>query len=503
MRYIAISIGLAVLLLSAPVSAQTPVSTHYVPSILERANTGIEKAKTDKPATNFTFIFFRWMEEIQSIISSSIDVQNRIILQEQNLENITPCLHHDLLLIESKINEVNDALLEAMAQKRVNSIWQLKQLLQWLNGRYNNLIIGATNPSHVDEAFSWHMSFDKKTWCCNEPRDTNTCVEIERESCFQQGGALFESADECNQVCQRPAEAMVPAPVCPFDTNYLPPTGAGYGCDEIALAAIDTNEGSVAMEAAAFELFAQRKKEFLEEYAEMIPAGDLLFEFAGREPVSLPLEVDEPRAHLRITGCAENTTADTDAIGTLPKGAARIALRSPFSFGKEEARLSITLKNVLQELGKKREQEDDLKLPSAYPAGSPERAAAEQRENRFTVLQKILRQNVRAYFTKTNQEHASEEALPLLQSIDAQQRVEEKFGQLRAPMQELSKMAASQDRGVRKFVANYAGFLRKSCIYRPCNTLLNRILTIVSDDQCFPYVSGAYLTGFEPADCGG
>ena len=45
----------------------------------------------------------------------------------------------------------------------------------------------------------------------------------------------------------------------------------------------------------------------------------------------------------------------------------------------------------------------------------------------------------------------------------------------------------------RSFVRDFAYFLRRSCIDRPCSQRLDRILKIVFTDECFPFVSGQFL----------
>lgn len=499
-KLLSLTIGL---LLWAPAThAQSAVSQHYVPQILQRADSGLAKASNGQPASNFVFMFFSWLDDVQAAIAGSIDTENRIVLHEQNLSNMTPCLYNDLLLIEAKINQVNDALTVALAQKRVDDIWVLKELSSWLNGRYNNLVLGASNPNHVDEAFnSWYI-FDNQTWCCVEPVEDSVCTQTSRAECHQQSGILFGNPESCGQVCQRSNPDADPQPTCPFDTNYLPPTSEGYGCDETALNAISPIAGSIVLERDAFLAFERRKQAFLNEHSNMIPTGDSILEFAGRTPINLPLQSEESRDHKRISGCAEDVRQIDQPTGRLPEGAARIALRSPFSFGYEEGRLSRLLEEVLRQLGRTREQENVLKVPSDYPAGSPQRAQALVREEKMTLFQKFTRTMLRAFYGEVNESSAGSEAVALLQSIDTQHRVEDEFAILRRPMLQLSQYASLPGSGVRRFVGQYAAFLRKACVFRPCNELLMQVLTIVEDDECFPYTNGSFLeNGWDPTTC--
>jgi hypothetical protein len=54
---------------------------------------------------------------------------------------------------------------------------------------------------------------------------------------------------------------------------------------------------------------------------------------------------------------------------------------------------------------------------------------------------------------------------------------------------------------LRGFVRDFAYFLRRSCMERPCNERLDRILKIVFQDACFPYTNGEYLTVDEEEAC--
>lgn len=502
MRTIFLLIGLA---FYVPVGyAQEPVSQYYVPEVLERADRGVALGSSGPVASNFIYLFFSWLDDVQTAIVGSIDVENRIVLQESNLTQITPCLHYDLLLIEQKIDQVNKALIEAIAQKRVGDIWLLKELASWINGRYNNLVLGATDPTHVDIPFGWRYSFDTTGWCCQEPRQTTSCSEIHRSDCRNNGGILFKNAEECGQVCVRSNPDQDPAPVCPFDSNYLPPTNEGYGCDAIALEAVNNAVASLLAEKEGLQIFEDRKQDFLQEHADMISVGDDLLRFGGRTPIDLPLWANSPRTHKRVSGCAVDAQNIGRPSGRLPDGAARIALRNPFSFEYQEIRLSTLLEDVLRRLGQTREHENSLKLPSDYPIASAERSQALAQDERLTILERSLRNALRFFFTNTNEEVASKEADPLLRSIDAQQRVEQEFNILRNTSKELGELASKQDRGVRAFAVRFVSFMRRSCAFRPCNKLLEQTSRIVKNNECFPYTNGKYLEDeWSPESCQG
>jgi hypothetical protein len=50
--------------------------------------------------------------------------------------------------------------------------------------------------------------------------------------------------------------------------------------------------------------------------------------------------------------------------------------------------------------------------------------------------------------------------------------------------------ALDEERGLRAFVRNFAWYIRRSCIFRPCNERLEQILKLNFADSCFPYTGG-------------
>ena len=89
-------------------------------------------------------------------------------------------------------------------------------------------------------------------------------------------------------------------------------------------------------------------------------------------------------------------------------------------------------------------------------------------------------------------EQATKEASILPKAQDAGLEVLEALEPVRPAVKRLVELVNQSDRGLRKFARNYAYFLRRSCIYRPCNEKLETIMKVLYSDECFPYASGAF-----------
>ena len=490
-KIIILFIGICVMQLSPKALASpTPISNNYLPQAIQRIDNGLANASTSDPANNFFLMFFSWLDEVQTIIASSIDTENRIVLHQEDLERITPCLHFDILLLQGKIDEINNALKSAFREKRVGDIWKLKRLLRYANQRHNRLILGSTNPEYVDKEYHWLYSFDNDGWCCTEPSESEQCVVTARSDCRSQDGLISSNAEECSRICNPAHPSDIPVPVCPFDTNYLPPTAEGYGCDLETMDAVLSNANNAFLEERnALSFFEQKKDDFLRNQASGIGLADDIYEITGQEAPPLGTwRTQVPRTHKRESGCLES----------IPEGAARLSLRTPFSFSKDHIAISRLVERISRIVGEEREQEDFLKYPSEFEDGSVQQQEAMARDESMGIVKKVFKGMLRGYYTRKNIEQSSNEANPFIQSIDSQQQIADVFKPLRQPIKEIVVMASYRDRGIRKFTTNYAFFLRSSCIYRPCNEILDRVLKITLEDSCFPYANGMFKNSNSP-----
>jgi hypothetical protein len=87
---------------------------------------------------------------------------------------------------------------------------------------------------------------------------------------------------------------------------------------------------------------------------------------------------------------------------------------------------------------------------------------------------------------------ATKEASILPKAQDAELEVLEAIKPIRPAITRVIGLVLQSDEGLRKFARNYAYFLRRSCIYRPCNEKLETIMKVLYSDECFPYASGEF-----------
>jgi hypothetical protein len=98
----------------------------------------------------------------------------------------------------------------------------------------------------------------------------------------------------------------------------------------------------------------------------------------------------------------------------------------------------------------------------------------------------------RDLFKTFSTQQGDREALTFAVGSDPVLSTTSAFDSLHKSVADLGKLSSSRN-GLRSFVRDYAYFLRRSCIDRPCSQRLDRILKIVLKDECFPFVSGEFL----------
>ena len=509
-RYTALLIGISIA--GAPLQAHalsgTPVSQHYVQELLDRADAGIASSQSAPAVGNYGFAMLNWLSQLTGVFLELVDTDLRITEYQRDLANITACYHLDLLLIEEEIELVRTEIRTAFQEKRIGDIFRLQSLARFLNARYRQLVRGGTDPHHEDKNFSWLYSFDEEGWCCNKDNNQN-CELGDRLDCLRDGGVSLASWNQCEVfACDKPDPLPDEEIICPFHSDYLPPTGAGYGCDLETITAMATG-GHVATEAERLGMvaFTSARDDFLNN-VDYIRVNTLaIFTALGRDTTDIEDRLDDflknresQRTHRIRIGCnrfdgdiLERPRADTDPPNEFPAGAAKTALRGPFNLQKNETALLHDLYYQLRSWGEQREQADHLKYPSEYLAGSAKRSDAEARENRLGIMEKYMRRFMRRYFERWNIGQSGEEAPAIMQASDTQLQISEQMKPLRKVMKDFSRYASKQDVGARKFTRGLAWYLRRSCIYRTCSKQLDHILKINFEDSCFPYTDGSYI----------
>lgn len=503
-----LSLLLAASLLASPASAyaltMTPISQHYVQPALDRVDDGIANLPGSSVSSNFDFIFFDWLSTLSTAFLELVDTELRLGEYQRDLYKVTPCLHLDLLILEEKLEEVRTLSKQAFEDKRIFDILQLQSMARFLNDRYRNLLRGARDPHYRDQRFLWYYSFDTTTWCCPDT-DPAICAESDRLTCRNNGGATFRTAQACGAFpgCEAPAFLPPEEPVCPFHSDYLPPTIAGYGCDLEALDAVGSGgHPAIQAERDGLDEFLQERDDFLNDMAYIGTMTIQILTAIGR-PVP-PGFLDDflaalSRTHRTREGCSLSDSplynppvTEFDLPPEWPEGAAKWELRGPFFITNDEFYLVRGLYDQMLKWGEDREQANYIKMPSEFPPGTTERADAEAKELKKDIIDRLLRLFSRAYFRIWNTEQSGLETRPIVQSSDTQKEILEVAQPLRDTMINFYELASKRDQGIRKFTTKFGFFLRRTCLYRPCNKMLDRMLKINFEDQCFPYTSGLF-----------
>ena len=480
----------------------TPTSQHYVQPTLDRIDNGISNLP-GATVSDFNMIFFDWLQRISTAFLELVDTELRVVEQQRDLYKITPCLHLDLIILEQKLEDVRSEIRDAFEEKRIFDIIRLQSMARFLNDRYRHLVRGARDPNYEDSGYNRYYIFDELTWCCPLEMTPAICSEQNRNTCLDNGGVAFGTAEDCAAYpgCEDPTFYPPRERVCPFHSDYLPPTIAGYGCDLEALDAVSSGgHPPIQAERDALDIFLQKRNTFLNDISFIDAITQQIFSAIGRTPPSLTTYMAAlSRTHKIREGCSYSDTppynppaTEFDPPPLWPEGAAKWELRGPFFITSDELFLVRGLYDQLRWWGRIRDQADYLKYPSEYPPGTVERADAETREQKMHVIKKIFRNYIRSYFGLKNIEQAGLEVKPVIQSGDTQMQIAELTSPLRGVMIEFYSLSSHRNEGIRKFTTMFGYFLRRTCVFRPCNKMLDRMLKINLEDSCFPYVNGMF-----------
>ena len=521
-------------------SGAFPAVSQYTQDVLERAEKGLEQANIQSANSDFAQYVPGWALSVATTWVSLLDSQLRFTEQEQDLRQHTACLRLDLLLLECEMDQVRLALRNSIARGSIPAIVRLQELVEFLNERFRHLSAGALDPSYVDPTWGRRYSFDPPSdvWCCPQAQPGNTCIRIPEEQCSTEGGRSFYTLNQCaSWGCVLPDSATPQDALafCPYDADYAPPALSGFGCDAETMepySAIPQLKAeydalkSVDDEILKFRTSAQT---FLQIQQDI----DKLF---GQTP-TLP-EPPPARVHLRAYGCgwdggycsgddhmtrciddgdcasagmgtcdlpagvcsenrAQDCFRDSDCpgMGTClldePELPLKTELRGPFAIEKDQIKIlgEFLGTRSLQELS--REYRKDLKKPDEFTVSQPAEIA-ESADQDANPLKRYLRDTFRLTVRTWSQIQGREEAATFPLAADPQLEVAHSLEPLSKAISRLAKLSVERE-GLRSFVLRYGYFLRRTCIYRPCNLVLERVLSIAFSDECFPYTNGEFL----------
>lgn len=515
------------------------ISQHYVQRILDRADQGIAYAREADAVSDFNRILPHWARSVGASWAGLITSELPRTLEQQELPRISACLHFDVLLLECKIDDVRTELRDQLKRGSVLGIMRMQSLLNFLNERVRQLRRGALDPLYDDPDWGKRYDFDDPdaVWCCPDDRADKVCRQASPAECSGARGTPFITLQECTDGGCAPPEGTDPATdrMCPYDADYAPPFLGGYGCDLDMLQALSGYSPAQA-ELEALNMINQQMQSFRDAGTRLLDIQRAIDELFGNQTTA-PEPLPE-RVHLNAFGCGweagycagddlKRCVADAECGDAGPCVAAervcennrgvRCAtdancgdagpcidpeehegppserdLRGPFSLGKDEIGILSDFLGVRAAQEISRTYRDDLKVPNEF--GTDEQELREDRAlDQENPLTRWFRSDNRLEFQVWSRMQARKEALIFPEAVDSQLEIAESLKGLRTAVSRLSKLASEPD-GVRQFVARYAYFINRSCIYRPCSLLLERVIRIVTADECFPYTNGEYLT---------
>lgn len=344
------------------------------------------------------------------------------------------CHQADILLISILLNEIRESANQGLEDKDLIRVSRLSRLYGWLFERQQQLIRNGTDPLASDDGYWAHQTFESSS---------------------------SSSSSSSSQ------------PFCYFDTDYLPPTTSGYGCDSATLAAIIANmpEGQPEFIAAA-----QKEVEALQQIEAALrnntdtadAFADLqdLFDDTGTGGSSASSSAP-PAGHQRLQGCQP----DLDPAVVLT------GIRGPFSAMEDDRRLVRDHQIALLAIDRDRRLPDEL----------------EQAISGSVVMRTLLGEDILLIRDFTRQQTAKGTSL-FVMGGDAFRMMQTAMWDLSTSVGKLATLGSTLDGGLRGFVRDFAYFLLRSCTKRPCSEILERVTRAALEDECFPYVSGAYLS---------
>jgi hypothetical protein len=484
------------------VLASVPPVSRYVERVLQRADAGLAVANSDPTGGGGILYFPDWAQDIASALAKTVDVDLRLVEQERDLRERTACEHLDLLMIECKIDQVRSELNTAIRDQSIGKILRLSSLINFLNNRYRHLAFGSRIFGYEDPTWGEHEIFDPNpVMCCIE--GDQGCSTLTAAECRNQQGGSFYSLKSCVRKCPQPGLIAYDG-LCPYSSDYLPPNPDGYGCDLSAMNPRAIAILSLTVERDGLQVLENQISDFRTEASSILGLQDEIALLLG-EIEKLP-DSPDPISHYRFEGCPKGwckglpsrecgssndcTGVDIATCIISTDGPATQELRGPFSVERNEERLMHAFRNRRENEGSNREHQDLLKFANEFPSSkaneSSERSLAGELENGS-------RQYLRLFFNLWNEEQGYAEGPLFAIGSDPFLQLTYVLQPLRKEIQRLSILASRMD-GVRRFAVDFAYFLRRSCMYRPCNLRLEQILRILFTDECFPYVNGSYTS---------
>lgn len=521
-----------------------PVSRHYVKKVLERADAGIVQGLQDGQGDivegfDLLFVFDSYVQSVEQAWSQVIDARLRLQDASVGLKRDTACLRLDKLKIQCKMEEVGKELEETLKVHQAGmlaEIMDLSSVLQFLQQSETQLAIGAMDPMVTDVQWGRQFFFEENTGdvVCgiheipgeeaedeegdapaddgDEGAESDTrCARMTAEQCKDKGDA-FESFPACGaagfDVRDEDLENATPEqlPMCPFDSDYLEPVMRGYGCDETAMEGKDGLQ-TLRREREALERLTRNSDEYAARQHKRAYGCGARLGLCSLDP-QYRCAADSDCADRErgwcdfppgrcsgntLLGCYDDANCSTDNAGTCLTDLAtaavpRFTLFGPFSGKKDVWGLLRSFLDLSRRQGADRQFADELKTSAEFrPDQSAYREEVENDYVRMLTPAGSWRQLAKEWSTRIGRERG------FLFPIAVDPESDSEGTSLRKEARRLARLAHDRDKGLRRMLIDFAYFLRRSCIQRPCIQRLEQVMKIAFADECFPFTQGDFL----------
>lgn len=527
----------------------SPVSP-YTTHVLARADSGLTYARG--APVDPQFLRVPWTEFATSEILQTIDSRIELTDQADDLIHNSACFHFDVAAVQCKMEEVRSEMNTQIERGSFSAILRLGSLYNFLNERIAQMNNGAFDPTYQDASWGNRRMFDPPStsvYCCDHPGDS--CVQRTSQECTNRTGYAFNTLDACaSWGCQRPnRQYNLKAEMCPYDSDYAPPFLNGYGCDESILSP-RASFPPIRAEEESLKIISRQLDEYRSAARQFLSIQQTLDSLTNQQSVLPP--PPEPRTHLLAVGCrwdgglcendptircTQSTQGNDCGPGNTckypPTGNANVCkqnrnlicfddsqcqigpknvgpcikddgkkpgtaeLRGPFSVDKNHLEILNDFLAQRLEQAVSRQNPDDLKYANEFSPDQKIQIADRSTDDAFT---NGVRGSLRVLFRLWSAIQGRNEAATFPYATDAELEVAHGLDFLRSAISDLANLTVMKKGSLvmkkgslRSFVVDYASFLRRSCIERPCNASLEEILKIVFKDECFPYTNGEYL----------
>lgn len=445
---------LSALLLPTTALAGDPLSP-FVRELINRADQGMAHADSYSTVANCDEygVQDNARKSAEEYIRKFIDTETLLTRQTESLRAMTVCQRYDLWILEEKMRELLEKTATLANSCNVNGIRTIGDVYSFIAGGYKSVVQGGLDPASID---------------------------------FRMRTKQFWSGDE----------EFPFAPACPFTTDYAPASlvdengsASEYGCDEWKISEIEAQ--SDIPDALRFEAEQEREKkiaatEVAQSLSDQIYNFDIVFSVFLGIIRGKPPDLPPPRSdmslggHQVIEGCRSNTdetfTVEVWDHDDLPKGLIVTPTYEPFSFYKDAFVLMRDFARANARKGFNRTLPDFIKTDAStyFPFWSQVDLLDQWRG--ITSEQERRRGNVTAATTDTI-DKMIDASKPLHQAVL-------KFGYVSSFPDPKSKNDLPF---FPMYIRDVAYFLRRSCVFGPCQQMLDNVLRRTLDPSCFPY----------------